>query len=126
MNIASRFRVISSTVFVAIACCFLFAGVTLVLAADSPPPNPATCHLTAQVTADNDIRLDGDSRSRGKPAAIPPAVVNQLRAAATKFLAKLPPGSADGLTCKDFHIPTKSRSHNTVNSMSLKSTLSSA
>jgi hypothetical protein len=100
MNITSRFGVVSSTVFAAIVCCWVLAYATRAFPADGLPPDPAKCHLTALVTADNDIRIDGDDRAPGNPAAIPPAVAKQLYAAATRYLAHRGPSLTNGLTCK--------------------------
>jgi hypothetical protein len=66
MNFTSRFRVVTLTIFDSIACSYLLGAI--IVSADTPPPDPAKCHITAIVTADNDIRLDGDRRSPGKPA----------------------------------------------------------
>ena len=101
MNLARRRKHRSSGVLVLLAIGFLFADAATVCAADYPPLDPETCHPTAMVTADNDIRLDGDKRAPGKLAAVPAAVIGVLRAAAKRFLAELPPGTADGLTCED-------------------------
>ncbi len=101
MNFASRFRVVKSAIFISIVCSCFLDGATIVSAADTAPPDPAKCHLTAMVTADNDIRLDGDRRSPGKPAVVPPAVADRIHAAAAKLFADLPPDGLEGLTCKD-------------------------
>lgn len=70
-------------------------------ALNDSPPNIASCQPAAVATDDNDMRLSDDDRPPGKSVPIPPAVVRRLRIAAAQFLAKVPPGTADGMTCKD-------------------------
>jgi hypothetical protein len=86
---------------VLIVCCSLFVSSAPVRAADSAPPNPSLCSPKALVTADNDIRLDGDSRPPGKMAVIPLPVMDKLHDATRQFLANVSPGAADGLSCKE-------------------------
>ncbi len=62
--------------------------------------DPATCHLAAFVTNDNDIRLDDDTRPHGRRVGIPQAVASQIYAAAKGVLPKTP-GDDDGdFTCE--------------------------
>jgi hypothetical protein len=62
-------------------------------------PSPSTCHPTALVTTDNDIRLKHDDRPPGKPIAIPPTVAGRLHAAAATSLSQVDVQVTDGLTC---------------------------
>jgi hypothetical protein len=63
--------------------------------------NPSTCRPQALATSDNDIRLAGDDRARGKPVVVPTVVISRLQTAATFLLSRLPAGTAEGLKCED-------------------------
>jgi hypothetical protein len=63
--------------------------------------NPSKCRPQALVTADNDMRLNGDDRPPGKPAAIPTVVITRLQNAANRLISQFPPGTTEGLACND-------------------------
>ena len=99
MTIISRRRGVASVVVV--LCGYLLVFVPQIYALDALPLDPSSCHPSALVTADNDIRLEGDDRPSGKPVAIPAAVADQLRAAARGLLARAGRERTEGLTCRD-------------------------
>jgi hypothetical protein len=68
---------------------------------DDSSPNPSQCHPQALVTADNDMRLNGDDRPPGRPVAMPAVVIKRLQNAARLLIAQFPPGTTAGLGCKD-------------------------
>lgn len=81
-------RIATTTALGALASFGLFFPAAA-LASDSPAKAPPSCHLTAQVTPDNDIRLASDDRPGGKEVGVPPAVQSAIHAMAVELLRKM-------------------------------------
>lgn len=62
------------------------------------------CPAIAFATADNDIRLDGDKRSAGRPVPLPATVENAFRSITLRSLRDLDPKIVNGLTCRSIVI----------------------
>lgn len=97
------------TVVAVLVCGYRFCRAKPVLAADSADTVAAACHLTATITADNDMRLDDDRRASGKTAEIPSAVLSKIRALGTQALRQIEapdpyPGECEDLYGKIFRI----------------------
>jgi len=75
------------------------------LAGLAAPLDPASCTPTALATKDNDIRLEGDWRGPGNPVDMPAAVIEQVRSAATRLLARVGAEVTEGLVCDDMLPP---------------------
>lgn len=76
----------------------LFAGTTSAFALDRPSVS-GCASPRAFATADNDIRLDGDTRPPGTAIPLPPRVAEIIKISAAQLLAKLPAELASGLSC---------------------------
>jgi hypothetical protein len=73
------------------------------MADDATARIAASCPLTAVVTADNDIRLDGDDRAAGKKAEIPAQVLSKLHAMAAGMLRKVESPDPYPGECEDIY-----------------------
>jgi hypothetical protein len=80
--------------------CWQWSVWTAAVHADASP-DPSTCHPQALVTPDNDMRLEGDNRPPGQAVTIPAPVLERMRISEQSLLGRLPPGTAEGLTCDD-------------------------
>jgi hypothetical protein len=96
---------------ISVLLCLYWCGCAgLALAADSASRVVASCHLSAVITPDNDIRLDDDNRPPGRNTELPSKVLGEVRALGAQMLrtsdAPDPyPGECNDLFGKVFRIP---------------------
>jgi hypothetical protein len=67
--------------------------------------DPSSCAILGISTPDNDIRLDRDRRTAGKPVKVPEVVADKIYRLAATMLAGDSAALSDGFTCEELFSP---------------------